>query len=83
VDVNERIEAARARAVPVPWMPPMPAIELGPDLVHQHLVAESVGRQLRMCQRVLDGARLRSLAWEVQRTATLVEAAAEIARQVA
>lgn len=81
-DVRTSIDAARRRAVPMPWTPPF-STSVPPEQLHQHLVAEHVMRVLRPCQRALDGVGLRGLAFEVQHLVNVIDQAVTVARRVA
>lgn len=82
-DVRTSIDAARRRAVPMPWTPPFTTSGLDPEQLHPHLVAEHVVRVLRPCQKALDGVGLRGLAFEVQHLVNVIDQAAAVARRVA
>ncbi|OLE23440.1 MAG: hypothetical protein AUG49_16015 [Catenulispora sp. 13_1_20CM_3_70_7] len=83
-EMRTRLQEARRRAIPLPWRPPFtPLIELGPDRVHKALVAEAVVQQLRPCYKLLDGFGMYPLAFELRRICNVIQAAGEIARQVA
>ena len=61
-DVRSGVEAARRNAVPLPWIPPTQQPTMP---VHQVLVAEAVGHQLRRLRQLTDDAGLLALSHEL------------------
>jgi hypothetical protein len=74
-DLAERLEAARRRALPIPWAPPMPGIDWIPyRRVYRQLVAEAVASRLRGLTPALESANLPGCAFEIERVIRILEA---------
>lgn len=74
-DLLRRLEAARQRAVPIPWAPPMPDIDwLHFRKVHRRLVAEAVVSRLRGLTPALESVDLDGCAFEIGRVIRILEA---------
>lgn len=74
--IEDRCELARRKAIPIPWTPPMPAIDWLPyRRVYRRLVAEAVASRLRGVIPALDGVEP---AWaaEADHLVRVLEAAA-------
>lgn len=76
-DVRAGIEQARRNAVQLPWIPPTQEPRVP---VHQALVAEAVGQQLRRLRYLTDDAGLLGLSHELGCVAGVFRDAAFVLR---
>lgn len=75
--LDQRLALVRRLAVPIPWAPPMPEIEIGGipyRRVFRHLVAEAVASRMRGLTPALEQAGLEGCAFEIERVIRILEA---------
>lgn len=74
-DLLRRLDAARRRAVPVPWAPPMPDVDWLPfRKIHRRLIAEAVAQRLAGLTPALESVDLDGCAFEIERVIRILEA---------
>ena len=77
-DVQLRLAEARVRAVPIPWVAPMPGIVWVPfRRVHRRLIAEAAAERLHGLTPALESAGLESFAYELERMVRLLYGVAD------